>query len=130
MTLSSMTGFARVTGALPPLRWVWELKSVNGRGLDLRLRLPPGFDAMEPAARAALGEALARGNCTANLTLARDGTQAPLRVNEASLAAVAAAIDALARRFPQAAPRLRQRDILLGLIRHSAPARGTGPPRP
>jgi uncharacterized protein (TIGR00255 family) len=99
-----MTGFARVTGALPPLRWVWELKSVNGRGLDLRLRLPPGFDAMEPAARAALGEALARGNCTANLTLVRDGAQAMLRVNEASIAAVAAALDALARRFPEAAP--------------------------
>ena len=104
MSLSSMTGFARVVGALPPLRWTWELKSVNGRGLDVRLRLPPGFDAVEPAARAALGEALTRGNCTANLTLMRDGAPASLRINEASLAAVAAALDALALRFPQAAP--------------------------
>ena len=103
MPLSSMTGFARVPGALPPFRWVWELKSVNGRGLDLRLRLPPGFDAVDAPARGILAETLSRGNCSATLTAARDTVQASLRLNEGALAAVAEALDMLARRFPRAA---------------------------
>ena len=51
-----MTGFARSDGASDGLAWAWELRSVNGRGLDLRLRLPPGFDALEPALREAAGK--------------------------------------------------------------------------
>ena len=53
-----MTGFARTEGEADGISWVWELKSVNGRSLDLRLRLPPGFDALEPPLRAALAPAL------------------------------------------------------------------------
>ena len=47
MALSSMTGFARGHGVCGPYAWAWEIKSVNGKGLDLRLRLPPGWDAIE-----------------------------------------------------------------------------------
>ena len=113
MPLSSMTGFARVADALPPFRWVWELKSVNGRGLDLRLRLPPGFDAVEAAARGILAAALNRGNCSATLTVVRDTAQPSLRLNEGALSAVVKALDLLARRFPQAtAPTL---DGILGV---------------
>src|SRR3712207_7032823 len=82
MPLSSMIGFARVADALLPFRWVWELKSVNGRGLDLRLRLPPRFDAVEAAARGILAAALNRGNCSATLTVVRDTAQRSLRLNE------------------------------------------------
>ena len=51
MTLQSMTGFARVEGTSGRTRWAWELRSVNGKGLDLRLRLPPGLEALEADVR-------------------------------------------------------------------------------
>lgn len=70
--LASMTGFARADGTVDGFAWAWELRSVNGRGLDLRLRLPPGWDALEPALREAAGQRLKRGNVTANLTLKRE----------------------------------------------------------
>ena len=72
MALSSMTGFARGHGVSGSYAWAWEVKSVNGKGLDLRLRLPPGLDALEPGLREALGKRLKRGNVTANLTIKRD----------------------------------------------------------
>jgi uncharacterized protein (TIGR00255 family) len=67
-----MTGFARAEGSAAGLAWVWELRSVNGRGLDLRLRLPPGWDALEPVLREAGAKALKRGNVTASLTVKRE----------------------------------------------------------
>ncbi len=69
---TSMTGFARTEGARDARAWVWELRSVNGRGLDLRFRLPPGLDALEPGLREAAGRVLKRGNVTASLTLRRE----------------------------------------------------------
>ena len=89
MHLASMTGFARVEGAEGSLTWAWELRSVNGRGLDLKLRLPQGFDAMEPALREEAGRALRRGNVTANLAVRRD--------DRARLAADPAVLDELLR---------------------------------
>ena len=67
MALSSMTGFARADGVSGPYAWAWELKSVNAKGLELRLRLPPGWDAVEAPLRARAAEALARGTVHANL---------------------------------------------------------------
>lgn len=82
MTISGMTGFARAEGEHAGLRWIWELKSVNGRGLDLKLRTPAGFDALEPAARAAAAKAFKRGSLQANLNIARDaGAAAPLKID-------------------------------------------------
>lgn len=72
--LASMTGFARSEGEAGGMTWAWELRSVNGRGLDLRLRLPPGFDALEPALREAVGKRLKRGNVSASLAVKRDET--------------------------------------------------------
>jgi uncharacterized protein (TIGR00255 family) len=88
MALSSMTGFARVQGIAGTYAWAWELKSVNSKGLDLKLRLPPGWDAIEPSVRAKAGEALSRGAVFANLTLTREGVAPVARVNEPVLAAV------------------------------------------
>ncbi len=76
MTISGMTGFARAEGEHAGQRWIWELKSVNGRGLDLKLRTPPGFDALEPQARAAVSAKFKRGSLQANLTLAREASAA------------------------------------------------------
>ena len=92
MGLKSMTGFARLAGDVAPYHWTWELKAVNAKGLDLRLRVPPGFDAIESAARARLTTRLARGTCYATLTMARASTTPDVRINEAALAALLAAI--------------------------------------
>ena len=70
MPLYSMTGFSRCDGAVLGQRWTWELRSVNGKGLDVRLRLPPGLDRLEIAARERLTRRLARGNVQGGLTLA------------------------------------------------------------
>jgi uncharacterized protein (TIGR00255 family) len=76
MTISGMTGFARAEGEHAGQRWIWELKSVNGRGLDLKLRMPPGLDALEPAVRAAANAKFKRGSLQANLSVARDAAAA------------------------------------------------------
>src|SRR5450755_51474 len=92
MSLSSMTGFARASGASEPYRWVFELKSVNAKGLDLRLRVPPSFDRIEGEARARLGRALARGTCFATLSAQREGGALQARVNKEILTALLDAV--------------------------------------
>lgn len=101
--LASMTGFARTEGSIDGLTWAWELRSVNGRGLELRFRLPPGFDPLEPALREAAGKRLKRGNVSANLTIRRD-EQPKLAPDPAALEQVLALATALAARIPGAAP--------------------------
>jgi len=87
MSLISMTGFAEAHGAHESLRWRWEVKSVNGRGLDLRLRLPPGFDSIEMPARTLATERFRRGNLQASLSVEpQEGTKA-FRVDPEALAA-------------------------------------------
>ncbi|MCW2273972.1 YicC family protein [Rhodoblastus acidophilus] len=81
MTLASMTGFARQSGAAAPFRWTWEIKTVNSKGLDLRLRLPPGFDALDLPARAAISKALTRGACQINLSVVRESVASAPRIN-------------------------------------------------
>lgn len=92
MTLASMTGFARSAGASPPFRWTWEIKSVNSKGLDLRLRLPPGFDAIEAECRARLSKRLARGAVYATLATQREAAGVDVRVNEQALQTLLAAL--------------------------------------
>ena len=111
MALASMTGFARAQGEACGISWVWEIKSVNGRALDLRLRLGPGFDALEPELRAHLTRRFRRGNFAANLSVTR--TALPrLRVNREALAQLVALISELTGEVEAAPPRL---DGLLGL---------------
>lgn len=86
MALVSMTGFAEAQGSREGVRWRWEAKSVNGRGLDLRLRMPPGFDAIEPAARMLASERFRRGSIQATLTMETPESARGLRVDPAALA--------------------------------------------
>jgi uncharacterized protein (TIGR00255 family) len=110
--LASMTGFARTEGSAAGLTWAWELRSVNGRGLDLRFRLPPGWDALEPALREAAGKVLKRGNVTANLTVKRE-SETRLAVDPTALEqALALALD-LHARIPGSPP--PRAEALLGL---------------
>lgn len=99
MTISGMTGFARAEGEHGAQRWVWEIKSVNGRGLDLKLRVPAGFEAIEPQARLAAAQRFKRGSLQASLTLARDGAAAaPLRIDHVLIAALIEAGESYAGR--------------------------------
>jgi uncharacterized protein (TIGR00255 family) len=86
MSLVSMTGFADAHGAHGAVRWRWEVKSVNGRGFDLRLRTPPGFDSIEPAARMLANERFRRGNVQATLTLEPQEGARGLKVDTEALA--------------------------------------------
>jgi uncharacterized protein (TIGR00255 family) len=104
MALSSMTGFARADGVSGSYVWTWELKSVNAKGLELRLRLPPGWDAVEVPLRGRAAEALARGTVHANLTVQRAGVAPVVRVNEPVLAAVLATMKDLSRRIEASPP--------------------------
>jgi uncharacterized protein (TIGR00255 family) len=116
MVLSSMTGFARGQGVSGAYAWAWELKSVNAKGLDLRLRVPPGWDAVEVPARGRAAEALARGTIYGTLTAKREGIAPVVRVNEPVLAAVIATVKSLAGRLDAAPPRLDGILSLKGVI--------------
>jgi len=103
MALSSMTGFARGQGAAGPCAWNWEIKSVNAKGLDLRFRLPPGWDAVEVPARARAVEKLSRGSIYANLTVDRKGVQPTAKINEPVLGAILSTLKSLSGKV-EAAP--------------------------
>jgi len=82
MALKSMTGFARCDGLHDRHSWHWEVRTVNGRGLDVRLRLPPGYDSIEQAVRDTCKKRLARGNCSLTLTVQRDSGETAAQLNE------------------------------------------------
>jgi len=112
MMLSSMTGFARGHGVSGPYAWAWEVKSVNGKGLDVRLRLPPGWDAIEAPVRARAAERLARGSIQATLTAERSGVVPVVRINAPVLDAILTTLRDLAPRIETSPPSL---DGLLSL---------------
>lgn len=102
-TIASMTGFARTAGTHHATSYAWELRSVNGKGFDLKLRLPPGFDALEPALREAAGRRLKRGNVSVTLTLKREAA-AGFTIDHAALDRYLAHALDLARRIPDSPP--------------------------
>jgi uncharacterized protein (TIGR00255 family) len=104
MALSSMTGFARSHGSTGPYAFEWELKSVNAKGFDFRLRLPPGWDDIEPLLRKRGSDALSRGTVYANLTVKRAVATSTVRVNEDLLASVLKVASDLAAKTGAAAP--------------------------
>lgn len=98
MSLNSMTGFARVDGSDVAATWYFEARSVNGKGLDVRLRFPPGFEALEAPVRALAAVRFKRGNINISLHIQRTGTPVEIRVNEAALEQVLAAAKLIADR--------------------------------
>ena len=95
MPVASMTGFARGAGHDGPLTWTWEAKTVNARGFDMRCRLPPGMESLEPEARRAAAERIKRGNL--QLSLQADGRpgEGKLRVNREALEQIVAVLGEL-----------------------------------
>ncbi len=87
-----MTGFASGKGSFGPHSWSWELRSVNGKGQDLRIRVPDWITGLEARLRKDVGAATARGNITVGLRLTREDAAASLSLNEAQLASVLSAM--------------------------------------
>jgi uncharacterized protein (TIGR00255 family) len=127
VTLASMTGFARVEGQDEAESWAWEIRSVNGRGLDVRLRMPPGFEALEPPARTAVSGRFARGNVAATLTLSRVARAPSLAINEAALRQIIELARTL-RSEPGLSPEPPRLEALLGLRGVLEVAEGTEAP--
>ena len=99
MPISSMTGFARASGERQGLFWQWEIKSVNGKALDVRLRVPPGFEALETPVRAALVAAFRRGNLQVSLSVSGQVGRETVRLNQDILDRLVEAGEALRDRI-------------------------------
>ena len=99
MPISSMTGFARASGERQGLFWQWEIKSVNGKALDVRLRVPAGFEALETPVRAALAAAFRRGNLQVSLSISGQVARETVRLNPDILDRLVAAGEALRDRI-------------------------------
>ena len=116
MTIKSMTGFARTDGAFEQVSWQWEVRTVNGRALDVRLRLPPGFEPYEKPIRELVASRLARGNVSINLQMQRLAGSSEMRINEQVLSQLLSAIDQVSRKTsltsPSAAEILSMKGVL------------------
>ncbi len=112
MALSSMTGFARSHGSSGSYAFEWELKSVNAKGFDFRMRLPPGWDDIEPQIRKRASDVLSRGTVYANLSVKRATPASAIRVNEDVLASILRVAGDLSAKTGAAPPTV---DGLLGI---------------
>ena len=101
--IASMTGYARAQGSDDQRRWVWEARSVNGRNLEIRCRVPQGFDRLENPARGAVGGRMKRGNVSLNLTITSERQAKPLSINRTLLAELATLVEEV-RKSTGAAP--------------------------
>ncbi|MDF1607229.1 YicC family protein [Hoeflea sp. YIM 152468] len=106
MAIQSMTGFSRHEGEAEGCRFIWELRSVNGKGLDMRLRLPQGFDSLEQPVRKAVAAAFSRGNMQVTLSVSSTGAAVEAVVNEAALDAVINLVNRLGDRIDARRPAL------------------------
>ncbi len=113
MAISSMTGFARSVGQANECAWAWEVRSVNGKGLDARCRLPSGFEALELKARERATRKLKRGSVWMNLTVTRSERQADIQVNTDALNRIIDILPEIQQRLPEFRP--TSAEGLLGL---------------
>lgn len=125
MPLASMTGFARADAGEGAFRFVWEARSVNAKGLDIRLRVPPGFDALEPVLRGDVGARFTRGSVSATLTVQRAEAPASIRVNEGVLEQILSLAEGLKARYRVDPPRLDGLLALRGVLEVSDAAVAT-----
>jgi uncharacterized protein (TIGR00255 family) len=123
MVLSSMTGFARSHGASGPYTFEWELKSVNAKGFDLRLRLPQGWDELEAFAKKRANELLSRGTVYANFNVKRADALSTVRINEDVLGAIVKVASSLSGRIDAVAPSIDGLLAIKGVIEVVEPER-------
>ncbi|MDA4846959.1 YicC/YloC family endoribonuclease [Hoeflea poritis] len=106
MTLQSMTGYAHQDGNLGALRWTWELRSVNGRGLDTRVRVPAGYERLEQDIKKRLSTAFRRGSIQVTLSAVRETKQIEAVVNQDVLDAALALAKRLGDEIDAEPPRI------------------------
>ena len=116
MAITSMTGFARADGAHGGLAWHWEAKSVNGRALDVRCRLPQGLESLEIGIRAWAAKHFRRGNLLVTLQLSRGAAPAEVRLNEPVVEAMIALAEDLRRRLDSPPVRAEHLLALRGVV--------------
>jgi uncharacterized protein (TIGR00255 family) len=116
MNIQSMTGFGRADGSLGSTAWHWEARSVNNRGLDLRLRLPPGYEALEPKVREGIAQRMTRGSVTVSLSVAREAAQSQMRLNEAALDEVIRTAERIRKTIDAPPPRAEGLLALRGVL--------------
>ncbi|NNF77016.1 MAG: YicC family protein [Rhizobiales bacterium] len=121
MPINSMTGFSRADGALGSVSWHWELKSVNGRGLDVRCRMPQGLEALEQKVRAAVSASLARGNCQISLNLVREQDGRAIKINHDVLDALVTAAEGLKDKIDASPPTLDGLLAIKGVVEVAEP---------
>jgi uncharacterized protein (TIGR00255 family) len=121
MPLSSMTGYARASSALDELHWQWEIKSVNGKGLDIRCRLPPGFETLDLPVREIAQKHVKRGNIQIGLMTDHGGAEQQLAVNETALEQILQLAEKLRERLGGSPPQIEALLGLRGVIDVSAP---------
>ncbi|WP_255552295.1 YicC/YloC family endoribonuclease [Maritimibacter dapengensis] len=131
-TPKSMTGFAAAKGALAPWSWSWDIRSVNAKGLDIRLRVPDWIEGLEPAVRKAIGSAVARGNVTLSLRVTRDTDEAGLALNVATLDEVLSTLGEIQARAGQvglelAVPNAVDIATMRGVLQNAQVEDDTGP---
>jgi len=116
MTLQSMTGFARTQGQFEETSWVWEIRSVNGKGLDLRLRIPSGYETLEVKSRSLLANFFARGNIQISLSVNQSSTSSVPHINQEAVSALLDAAKELQQKvggeLPSAAELMTMRGVV------------------
>ena len=111
-----MTAFGRASGGDAQLAWAWEVRSVNGRSLEVRVRLPAGLDSLEPGARAAVGGRFKRGNVTCSLTVDKQPGTDSYTINQALLENVLSLQQQLGSQVSQDPPRVEALLALRGMV--------------
>jgi uncharacterized protein (TIGR00255 family) len=116
MTLQSMTGFSRSDGAEGGTTWHWELRSVNNRGLDVRLRVPPGYEVLEPKVRDRIARTISRGSINATLSVTSRALGGEVRLNETALNEVLAIARRIGNNIGAEPPRIEALLALKGVL--------------
>ncbi len=116
-----MTGFAREEAEFGPYAWYWEVKSVNGKGLDMRCRLPNGMDSIEPELRRRISDRFSRGNFQVTLYVTRQAGEADIRLNEDVFGKVMEYIGVISKKSNMAPPSADGILSLRGVLELSEP---------
>lgn len=127
ITVASMTGFARMAGSSASLSWTWEARSVNHRGLDVRVRLPPRLDTLEPRIRELLSKRITRGSVTIALDLKRQSGGGTLAVNREMIERILELKRELGGRVDQSPPRIESLLAIRGVLESGDSEEPTAP---
>jgi uncharacterized protein (TIGR00255 family) len=121
--LTSMTGFARTEGHGDGANWSWELRSVNGKGLDMRVRMPPGWESLDPDLRAAISKTFQRGTIHVALDVVTDASRLRPVIDKALLKELWQDVAETSASFGLPPPRLESLLAIKGVIESGQDAR-------